>query len=50
MRCDEARELIGAFIDGEASHPRTQALRDHTSSCAELRERARRFPANESSN
>ena len=34
MRCDEARELIGAFIDGEASHPRTQALRDHTSSCA----------------
>jgi anti-sigma factor RsiW len=34
MRCDEARELIGAFIDGEASHAKAQALRDHASSCA----------------
>jgi anti-sigma factor RsiW len=34
MRCDEARELIGAFIDGEASHAKAQALRDHTGSCA----------------
>jgi anti-sigma factor RsiW len=34
MRCDEARELIGAFIDGEASHAKAQALRDHANSCS----------------
>jgi anti-sigma factor RsiW len=34
MRCDEARELIGVFIDGEASHPKAQALRDHAAGCA----------------
>lgn len=35
MRCDEARDLIGPFIDGEASASEVQALRAHADACAD---------------
>jgi anti-sigma factor RsiW len=35
MRCDEARDLIGPSIDGEASERNVEALRAHASACAD---------------